>query len=261
VRQLVEINTSDGRLLEGFYYPAGVEKAPVIVLMHWAPGTMADWDHIAVWLQNRPAEADTPPVAKGTFHDPGWFPAMPEEVSFAVLVFNFGKYGSSQYGGSRASYVLDAEAALQHAASLPGVDTHRMTAIGASIGADGVADACYLFNDLGEKGTCVGAFSLSPGNYLTDEFSYPFAVEMVNLSGFPVWCLAAEKDGRSPELCRAIVGPLNQSFIFPGSHHGMELLDPELLPSEPAVGLNALELLQEFLEQAYGIELNNFNLP
>lgn len=257
----VEIQTSDGRTLEGYHYPSRFASVPVIVLMHWAPGSLADWDHIAVWLQNRPDETAAPEVGIGPIHDPAWFPTMPAEVSFSVLVFNFGNYGNSQYGGSRESLVLDALAALEFAAALPEVNPHQVTAIGASIGADGVVDACYLINDAGEKGTCVGVFSLSPGNYLTKEFSYQQAAEMVNLSAYPVWCLAAENDSQSPELCRAISRKMNQVFIYPGGYHGMELVDPELLPSDPAVALNALELVQEFLEAAYGVRLNDVVLP
>ena len=260
-RQDVEIPTQDGRKLEGIFYPPKEANSPVVVLMHWAPGSMDDWNHIAAWLQNRPGETDAPPDGRGVIHDPAWFPTMPAAQSFAVLTFNFGKYGASQYGGSRESYVVDAVSALEYAASLPGVDPHRIAVIGASIGADGAVDACYLFNDAGEKGTCIGALSLSPGNYLTQEFTYQHAAEMVNLSGYPVWCLAAEKDGTSPDLCQSLPGQPNRSFIYLGSYHGMDLIDPELMPSDPAVKFNALDLIQEFLEQAYSIRLNDIALP
>ena len=259
-RQPVEISTSDGRVLEGFYYPSKQADAPAIVLMHWAPGSMDDWDAIARWLQNQPS-SNAPQSGKNAYQDSSWFPEMPAEVSFAVLIFNFGDYGSSQYGGSRESLVEDARAALQYAATLPGTNSHQVSAIGASIGADGAVDGCYIFNDAGEMGTCVGALSLSPGNYLTREFSYGQAVEMINLSGYPVWCLAAENDGESPRLCQAIPGSSNQAFIFPGRAHGMDLIDPDLIPSNPDVGLNGLELVQEFLEQVYRITLNETSLP
>jgi len=260
-RQPAEIQTADGRTLEGFYYPSRLDNAPVIVLMHWAPGSMEDWDTIARWLQNQPGGSTTPPGGKGAYNDASWFPEMPAEVSFAVLIFNFGDYGSSQYGGSRESLVEDARAAYQYAASLPGTNSHQVSAIGASIGADGVVDGCFLFNDAGERGTCVGAFSLSPGNYLTREFSYTKAVEMINLSGYPVWCLAAENDGESPDLCRALPGTSNRALIYPGRAHGMDLIDPELVPSDPSVELHGLELVQEFLEQVYSIQLNDIDLP
>ena len=260
-RQVVQIPTQDGRTLEGFFYPPKEANSPVVVLMHWAPGSMDDWNHIAAWLQNRQGETAAPTDGKGAIHDPTWFPAMPATQSFAVLTFNFGDYGASQYGGSRESYVVDAVSALEYAASLPGVDPHRVAAIGASIGADGAVDACYLFNDAGEKGTCIGALSLSPGNYLTGEFTYQHAAEMVNLSGYPVWCLAAKMDGVSPKLCQSLTDSLNRSFIFSDRHHGMDLVDPQLFPSDPAVDFNALELIQEFLEEVYDIQLNEITLP
>ncbi|NIW43531.1 MAG: hypothetical protein GWN30_01765, partial [Gammaproteobacteria bacterium] len=247
-RQQVEIQTADGRVLEGYYYPAKFADAPVVVLMHWAPGSMQDWETLALWLQNRPDEIAAPQDGSRPFHDASWFPEMPEDNSFAVLIFNFGDYGASQYGGSRDSLVEDARASLEYAASLPSGNSHQVASIGASIGADGVVDGCYLFNDGGEMGTCIGALSLSPGNYLTDEFSYAFAAEMINLSGYPVWCLAAENDGASPDLCASLPGDFNQSFIFSGRHHGMELIDPELSPVGPNLELNALEIIQEFLE-------------
>lgn len=36
--QEVTITTEDGRALAGLYYPAKVNPAPIVVLMHWAGG-------------------------------------------------------------------------------------------------------------------------------------------------------------------------------------------------------------------------------
>lgn len=250
--QPVEIGIADGRTLEGLYYPAKVDNAPVVVLMHWALGNMQDWVAIAPWLQNRPDELDGAE---------NWFPPMPDEVSFAVLAFNFGNYGGSAYGGSRESYVEDALAAVAFAAALAGVDSHRVITLGASIGADGAVDSCYLFNDAGEGGTCIGALSLSPGNYLTGAFTYAQAAEMIDLAGYPVWCLAAESDYESPEVCRSLEGAFSRAFIFPGSDHGMVLVSAEAFPDEPLLDLNTMQILQEFLETTTGIPLNDFDLP
>lgn len=247
--QAIEITTSDDRRLEGRYYPAAVPGAPVVVLMHWAPGSMDDWNQIAPWLQNRGAGGED------------WFPEMPAGVSFAVITFNFGGYGRSESGGSRQSYLDDAVAALNFAASLDGVDPHRITAIGASIGADGSVDSCYLFNDAGEMGSCIGALSLSPGNYLTNEFDYGLAAQMVDKSSYPVWCFAAENDYISPDLCRGLAGESSQAFIYQGGDHGMDLITADHFPSEPTLDFNPVELIQEFLETAYGMTLNEFSLP
>lgn len=250
--QPVEIITEDGRVLEGRVFPANVVNAPVVVLMHWAPGSMQDWEIIARWLQNRPDEAE---------EWASWFPAMPADVSFTVVTFNFGRYGNSEYGGSRESYVMDAQAALRFAASLDGADPHQIITIGASIGADGAVDGCYLFNDAGEGGTCIGALSLSPGNYLTEAFTYTQAAEMIDQAGFPVWCLAAVNDFESPAVCRSLTGEHSWAFIFPGSAHGMMLVSADSFPDDPLLDLNTVDLIQEFLEASTGMQLNEFSLP
>jgi dienelactone hydrolase len=268
-QQQVEIITEDGRLLEGLYYPAKIPDAPVVVLLHWAPGSMDDWMEIARWLQNRLDEIgmeDASPIiltgnnSKQTedWTDRTWFPPMPEEASFAVLAFNFGAYGNS--AGKRATWLVDAQAGVRFAASLPGVNPHQISALGASIGADGAADGCYLFNDLGEMGTCIGAFSLSPGNYLTNDFSYGKAVSMLDQEGHPVWCLAAEDDGDSPTACLSAEGNHYRSFIYPGNFHGMRLIEQYLYPLEPPVDFDTLQLVQEWLEEVYLLTLNQFSL-
>jgi hypothetical protein len=57
------IRTEDGLDLVGTYFPAAVNPAPIVVLMHWAPGTQEDWfaegfdwPQLALILQNRQDE-------------------------------------------------------------------------------------------------------------------------------------------------------------------------------------------------------------
>jgi dienelactone hydrolase len=267
-RQPVDILTSDGRLLEGFYYPAKTSKAPVVVLMHWARGTMDDWEEIAPWLQNRQDELAGLPDSKDfsglllqtsgmPYLDPSWFPPMPEEASFAVLIFNFGDFGNSPFGSSPESWVDDALSALNFAAGLDEVDPHRIAALGASIGSDGAVDACYLMNTTSNIGSCVGAMSFSPGNYLTEEFTYKDAAASIDLDGYPVWCLAAEDDYSSPEICRSLDGTYSESFIYTGGEHGMMLVTPELTPIEPLLDLNAMQLIQAWLDAVYDTSLED----
>jgi hypothetical protein len=270
--QPVTINTEDGRTLEGFYYPAKIPNAPVVVLMHWAPGDMNDWLAIAPWLQNRKDELAANPRAPivvagynarpstgAAWTDDSWFPPMPEEASFAVLIFNFGGYGNSI--GSRATGVIDAKNAVEFAATLPEVDPEQISALGASIGADGAVDGCYLANKQGEIGACIGALSLSPGNYLTDEFTYAEAVTPLDMAGYPVWCLAAEYDGPSPEACKSAEGDHYRTFIYlHDDPHGMALVVPEFYPQDPAVELDTMQLIQEWLEEVYGLTLNEISI-
>jgi hypothetical protein len=255
-------------VLEGYYYPSSVADAPVVVLMHWALGSMDDWAEIAPWLQNRLGRMDSLTSGKGARGlmvqtsllpngYPGWFPELPVETPFAVLIFNFGGFGNSPSGSTQATKVDDAYAALEFAAGLDGVDPQQISALGASIGADGVVDACYLMNRYSSAGTCVGTFSLSPGNYLTDAFTYTEAADSIDAAGYPVWCLAAETDYITADLCRSLTGTHAQSFIYSGGDHGMKLVSPGQYPSEPDIELNALELVLAWLDEVYGTHLED----
>jgi pimeloyl-ACP methyl ester carboxylesterase len=95
---------------------------------------------------------------------------MAADASIAVFVFDFRGYGESEAGSLGPDLVKDARAALKTAAGFQGVDKTRIAALGASIGADGAADGCLLYNqEMG--GGCVGAFSFSPGNYLGMQYA------------------------------------------------------------------------------------------
>jgi hypothetical protein len=123
---------------------------------------------------------------------------------------------------------------MQTASQLEGVDPSRITATGASIGADGAADAC--------AGECLGSFSISPGNYL--HVSYAQAV--VNLSEkqppASAVCLTAEQDQDSYATC-STVGQGNYALqIYPGSDHGLNLINEKTKP-------DPLELLRDFLRE------------
>ncbi|MFN2145451.1 MAG: hypothetical protein ACK2T7_08855 [Anaerolineales bacterium] len=261
-RQPIEITSAGDRMLEGWYYPAKVDNAPVVVLMHWAIGTMEDWQVIALWLQNRLDEVSVPQPGPEAYYDISWFPPMPQDVSYAVVVFNFGNFGNSPFGGDRESWVWDAIAALKFASTIEGVDPNRISAMGASIGADGPVDGCYLFNDANDDAACIGTLSLSPGNYLTENFSYPEAVAQLDGRGYPAWCLASEGDYESPALCEVLAGDHTRSFIFSGADHGMDLITPDHFPMEPALpDINTMMIIQEWLEVTYGVPLNDYSIP
>ncbi|MDY0019398.1 MAG: hypothetical protein RBT47_05280 [Anaerolineae bacterium] len=229
--QRIDFQAEDGELLVGTYYPAAVNPAPVVVLMHWAPGDQNDWVAIAPWLQNR--GLTTGSTDKGTpWLDPSWFPALPEGRSFAVFTFTFRGCEGGCSSFDREGWLLDARAAMRTVRELPGIDLARIAAVGASIGADGAVDAC-------EEG-CVGAFSLSPGGYLT--IPYADAVATVDAAGVPVRCLAAEGDGESAQACRSASGTQYGMEIYPSSEHGMALIQPTITP-------DVLEMLVAFLEQ------------
>lgn len=219
--QPVEFSAQDGTSLEGTFYPAAEEGAPIILLMHWARGSQADWTPYAQWLQNRglmPPDLDVP--------------RMPEDTSLAVFSFNFRGFdeGGSRPAGDPEGWLLDAQAAVDFARQLPGVDPSRLVTIGASIGADGAIDSC------GED-VCLGALSISPGGYL----GVPYDEAAAQVSPRPVWCLAAEGDGPSIQACQStVIGKGYVSVIYPGSAHGMDLFSQELDPGVTEVLLGFL---------------------
>jgi len=250
--QRVEFQAEDGKKLVGYYYPSKYADAPIVILIHWAGGDLTDWCKVAPWLQNRadenPSEpercanagADLPAGVPTPWLDPSWFPAMNPEASLAVFAFDLRDYGESEAGGAGPNWAKDAKAAFATAAGLEGVDAGRMASIGASIGADGAADGCLLYNQEAGGG-CVGALSLSPGNYLGMKYSTVVA----DLAPVLVWCLAAENDGESAPTCRSASGEHYRSQIYPGNPHGMLLIAPDFDPLPMA-------LIQEFLELVFG---------
>ena len=252
--QRVEFQVDDGKNLVGYYYPSKYADVPIMILMHWAGGDLTDWCEIAPWLQNRrdenPANPERcanagsglPAGMPTPWLDSTWFPPMSPEFSVAVFAFDFRDYGESEKGlGNLSNWEKDAKAAFVTAAGLEGVDATRMASLGASIGADGAADGCMLYKQEAGSG-CVGAFSLSPGNYL----GMDFAAVVKDLASIPVWCLASELDSESATVCEDASGEKYRSVVYPGINlHGMLLFTPELEP-QPMI------LIQDFLELVFG---------
>ena len=231
--QRIEFQAEDGQALVGTYYPAAVNPAPLVVLMHWAPGDENDWVAIAAWLQNRGLEVEP---GANPWLDPSWFPPMLEGQSFAVFSFTFRGCEGGCSTFDREGWLLDAKAAMQTAKELDGVNPEQIATIGASIGADGAVDAC------GEG--CLGALSFSPGGFLT--VPYDEAVTAIDGAGKPAWCLAAEEDPGSAPACQSASGDHYRMEMYPGTSHGMDLIRPEMDP-------NTLELVLEFLQLVFGI--------
>ncbi len=238
--QVITFTASDGQTLTGTYYPASENPAPVIVLMHWMGGSEHDWDAVAVWLQNRGIDSgiESPSVP---WLDDSWFPELPEGFSISVFTFSFRgcENGDGCTAMDRKGWHLDAQAAVLTAAGLDGVDPTRVITAGASIGADGAVDGCYLANEA-SPGTCQGSFSLSPGDYLG--VPYKFAVDelqtVVDGETTPAWCLANPSEYY---FCEQAKGNSYLPIEIVGGGHGMAMIKPGLNPQ-------ALELLIEFIQ-------------
>ncbi len=237
--QEIAFQAEDGRALQGRYYPAAAPGAPVIVLMHWAPGDLEDWNEIAFWLQNRGLSGTSPNVGTQPWLDPTWFPAMPEGKSYAVFTFNFRDCSGGCASFDREGWRMDALAAMRTARSLEGVDPNRVTAIGASIGADGSVDSCGPLNAEAPN-SCWGALSLSPGDYLNVPYADAVGILMQESPPKPVWCFYATGDGGAVQSCQSAGGDQYRTVEWDGNWHGMELIAPDRDP-------NAMQLILDFL--------------
>lgn len=233
--QSVTFAAADGRTLEGLFYPPKTDGAPIVVLLHWAPGSMADWADLARWLQN----------GDGSSH--AFLPALADDATFGALAFNFGGYGASQGNRSRDQLYSDALAAFDFAATLPGIDPQRILGIGASIGADGAIDGCaWLFAQDTPGGSCVGALSLSPGGYLGYGYADAAAYTRAQANDIVLYCVAAQNDAESAPAC-ASAGANVMVVNEAGADHGMDLLNT----SHPEV----LDTLIDFLQATFDIPI------
>lgn len=204
----VEFQSADGTPLVGYYYPAAVPDAPIVVLMHWAGGDQTDWNKVGLveWLRN--LTSSSAPLSDV-------YVPMPDGQSFSVFTFDYRGYGESGGNTTRNKLVDDSIAALNQASKMEGVDPLRVSAIGSSIGADGAADSCVVF-------PCVGVLSLSPGSYLG--LPYNGAVDQLDANRIPVWCVASEGDWESAPACKKAGGDRYNPIIYPGNAHGTEFL-------------------------------------
>lgn len=212
--QRIEFQTEDDVTLVGYYYPASINPAPVVVLMHWAGGDQTDWLYVGMvsWLQNQDMEIPAAPEQK-FFDTPYPFPTLPENESYAVFTFDFRGYGESSGNIGQDEHILDTRAAYATAAGLEGVDPARIVGIGASIGADAVVDACVE--------NCIGALSFGPGDYLNA--SYSLAVLAMDRAGKSAWCIASEDVREDIQACNSVDGTHYRKQTYPQGGHAMFL--------------------------------------
>ncbi|MFZ6030592.1 MAG: alpha/beta hydrolase [Chloroflexota bacterium] len=233
--QRIEFQAKDGTPLVGYYYPAAVNPAPVIVLMHWAGGDQTDWLYVGMvaWLQNRGVEVPIPPTTK-YFDTPYLFQPLPENLSFGVFTFDFRGYGESgPHTGKQSELILDAQAAYETATKLEGANATLVAGIGASIGADAAAEGC--------NEACIAALSLGPGNWL--ELSYAEAVTAMDALEKPAWCVATEDAPTDLETCNSAAGALYQIVSYPTGGHAMRLFRAEAA-LDPVIEVQILDFLR-----------------
>jgi hypothetical protein len=220
----IEFQADDGQQLFGTYYPAGIPRAPVLVLMHWAQGDQDSWSAVADWVQNRGRQPDG--QGSRPWQRSAWFPEFPDALEVAVFTFTFRGCEGGCSGFPAAGWLLDAQAGAAAAAGLPGVDPDQVLTAGASIGADGAVDACSWLNQGGE-GRCLGAFALSPGSYLTVPYDQAAGELLDQQPPAVVYCLFDRRDDAALETCESFPEAEVIDFGYV-EKHGMELIAPKL---------------------------------
>jgi dienelactone hydrolase len=237
--QSYTFTVSDGTELQGTFYPPENDNAPLIVLMHWARGDQNDYTAIAGWLQNR-GEVANDPTAQNAWQDASWFPKIDQGTSYGVFTFSFRDCEKGCAAFHSQEWLDDAQSALEFARNLDYIDQDRILVAGASIGADGAADSCLYLNQA-HPGSCKGAFSISPGSYLTETYA-----DVVNQLGeaqpaVPAVCLYAPSDSSAAAACADLQADNYTSYPI-GNAHGMDLIDPQVQP-------NPLDLLLTFIRE------------
>jgi len=236
----VNFTSEDGIELEGRYYPASENPAPIIVLVHWARGDMEEWEQIAFWLQNRGLLVRTPDY-NSSWKSSDWFPEFFSEGPLSVFVFTLRECQDGCKSYLPGSWLMDIEAAMLEVVQLQGVDKNNVLTAGASIGADGALYGCAWMNQIG-FGSCKGSFSLSPASLLTLPYD-ELANQMIGSQPpVPVHCLFGLRDDASMETCTNIDGltAVDYGYI---EDHGFELINQGRNP-------DPLNLLNDFINSS-----------
>ncbi len=241
--QEIHFEASDGTPLEGYYYPAALNPAPLVVLMHWPNGNMHDWNEIAVWLQNRGLANPFENPINEAWWDESWFPQMPTGDSYGVLIFNFRDSVDDSAENPQidpGGWLDDAQSAMLLARGLEGVDPERILSIGSAHGGDGAIDGCLYLNQQ-FPGSCAGTLALSPGSFLT--LDYP---ETVNALGeispnTRVGCIGMELEISICEYAASLGNPVFEYHSIPGMFSGNGLLQNGIDPLPMQLMLNFVE--------------------
>lgn len=239
--QEMTFSAFDGTELRGTYYPADTAGAPLIIMMHWAQSDQSDYVELAYWLQNHGLGGKSENPENLPWFDPVWFPQMDTEKTYAVFTFTFRQCEGGCQVFLRDEWLIDAQSAVDFAYGLDAIDKEKIIVVGASIGADGAADGC-LYLDQQHPGSCQGSFSLSAGDYLT--LSYADVVAQLGEASIPAWCIYAESDVESANVC-GVFEAENYSVYAIGDGHGMMLVKPDVDP-------NPLQLLLDFISDTIG---------
>jgi dienelactone hydrolase len=183
----------DGQEVGGTYYPPPACPSPLtIVYFPWVRGDKEDVREI--------------------------IDLLPGDLSYGVFsITPRGCEGGCQEWNP-AGWLLDYQAAMEYAKTLPCAGQGPLVTVGSSVGADGAIVACA------REARCVAAIAFSPGGY-TDEFTYADEVAIAVERGKPVWSVVSEDDPESARLDRPGLGDGYREIVIPGADHGNQLYD------------------------------------
>lgn len=236
----IDFETEDGVGLNGLYYPADDNPAPLIVLVHWARGDQTEWQEVAVWLQGR-GGAEPVTDYNDSWKSSVWFPERTLGMPIGIFTFNLRECEGECLDYIPEEWLIDIQAAMEAAAALQGVDRGQILTGGASIGADGAVYGCSWLNQT-DLGDCKGSFLLSPLSLLTLPFEEIAGDLLESDPPRLVYCLFGLRDDASVETCSELLGLTNQDYGYI-DYHGFELIQTERKP-------HALNVLQEFIIRA-----------
>jgi predicted acyl esterase len=199
--QIAEIETVDGLLLKGDFYPASAENAPAVLLMHQFNSTRRSWSSFL------------PPLL---------------EAGYAVLNVDLRGHGDSFGDRDWDAAIGDVQTWLDWLREQPGVRPDAISIMGASVGSNLALVGCA--NDP----ECITAIALSPGlDYFGITTSTAISEGLAERSAL---LIAAQGDSESAssvkELIALSVGEIGVQ-IYESGEHGTGMFpqhDERLMP-------------------------------
>lgn len=191
------VSAPDGLILQATFYGGPVGAAPVVVLLHQAGGSRADWEPVAQQLQG---------------------------AGYAVLTLDLRGHGDTGGGVNWALARDDVAAALALLLDLGAIDQARIVLVGAGVGANLALNACA------DTPACAAAVLISPG---LDYHGITTADALPRLGARPLLIVAGDNADNNPADSLTLdnmAQGTHQLVVVPGGGHGMALFaaDPSL---------------------------------
>lgn len=199
----IELNTQDGLVLKGTYFPPKHNNAPVVILMHMLSRNRGDWSELVPQLR---------------------------ESGYAVLAYDARGHGDSVVqNGTRKSFhrfspadyqdmINDVQAAYNYLIDREEVDNKRIGLVGASIGAN------LALNFAARRSDIATLILISPG---LDYRGIKTEEAITDYGARPVLFVTAKKDSSSAQAVMMLnmkATGKKETRTYSGNDHGTHLL-------------------------------------